>query len=91
MQWAPRSLGDLRRIEDWLDRIEPSLAVRIVDEIETKIELLPDFPFAGPAIGHGRYRRLSIVRFGHVVVYRVDGETVRIVSVCHVKEDWRPL
>ncbi|GGE17268.1 hypothetical protein GCM10011529_24740 [Polymorphobacter glacialis] len=88
LRWAPRSLRDIRRIEIYLDSVEPVLAGRIIAEIERRTDQLVAFPLSGPAIGEGRYRKLTITRFNYIIVYRVVGEWVEVVRVRHAHVDW---
>lgn len=90
LRWAPQSRRDIRRIELWLDQIDPRIAGRITDEIENKVEQLIDFPFLGPPVGSGRYRKLAVTRFDYIVLYRVEAGTVEIARVRHAHEDWLP-
>jgi toxin ParE1/3/4 len=78
----------IRRIELRLDEIDSSLAGRITDEIEARIERLLMFPQSGPALGIGSFRKLSIVRFDYIVLYRITRDAVEIVRVRHAHEDW---
>lgn len=88
LRWAPQSRRDIRRIELWLDQIEPTLAGRIILEIEDKVEQLLDFPFLGSPFGRSSFRKLTIVRFDYIVIYRVAGSIVEIARVRHAREDW---
>ena len=88
LRWAPRSRLDIHRIEAWLDQQDPLLAGRIGDAIDAKVDQLLAFPFSGLSIGDGGVRRLSIPRFGYLIIYRTTGDMVEIIRVRHVREDW---
>lgn len=88
--WAPSAQRDIRRIELWLDKIDPRLAGRIVNEIERRAEQFLVFPLSGPSADRGPYRKLAIARFNYIVAYSELGNTVEIVRVRHAREDWLP-
>jgi mRNA-degrading endonuclease RelE of RelBE toxin-antitoxin system len=70
-----------------LEQME-ALPARIVNAIVEKVDLLPDFPFAGQAMAE--YRRRSYRRLigeDHRLIYRVDGtlHVVRVLWVQHCR------
>lgn len=62
----------------------PVLALQFVAEFERSVALLLASPELG-ALWRGRLRRLPLRRFPYGIVYRVSGDTLRIVALAHQK------
>lgn len=86
--WSPDAIADLSRIRLWAHSIDPRLSLPVVRAIRQQVQILRDFPRAGAPVPGGR-RRLSERRFGHVILYRHDRESVTILRIRHAREDWR--
>jgi plasmid stabilization system protein ParE len=79
---------DLARIDSWLAAIDGDLSGLAQDAIADRIELLR----ASPAVGSplpGSRRKVVERRFGYVILYRYDRDTLTILRIRHHREDWR--
>lgn len=83
-----RARQDIARIDRWLAAIDGDLSGAAQDAIADRIEQLRDNPATGSPIG-GNTRKIIERRFGYVILYRVDGETLTILRIRHAREDWR--
>jgi toxin ParE1/3/4 len=78
-----RALEDLTRILDYIGRDRPQAAVRFVESIEQRCELLAGFPDLGMKREDlGRDVRLFAFR-GYGIYYRNLDDRVRIERVLH--------
>jgi plasmid stabilization system protein ParE len=55
-----------------------------LSDFEEKIRRIIQFPNAHPPL-RGGFRRILLARFPYQIVYRVEGETIRIYAVAHLK------
>ncbi len=70
------------------DRYEaeaPGLGFRFASEVARAIALVCDAPGAGSPFGRSGRRRIVLDSFPYDVVYRVAGETIRVLAVAHHK------
>jgi plasmid stabilization system protein ParE len=57
---------------------------RFLADVASTTDLLLQFPHVGPPV-RGRFRRMMLKTFPYQLVYRVDGEEIRIFAVAHLK------
>ena len=57
----------------------------LLDEIERVVALLCEFPDLGERLDDKR-RRFPLRRFPFGIIFRVDGETLRILAVAHRRQ-----
>lgn len=92
VQWSASALDRLIEILDHIAQDRPGAAVRVVDDIQARVEILADFPRLGPAFSADSgpdIRRLILGNF--IVVYQVR-ETKREISIIAVRHSrQRPL
>ncbi len=90
--YSPKALEDIRRIDDYIRDalLNPPAAARIVREIFSAVDALakkprPGAPFRSKLGLLKYYRYLTVERY--VIVFRVQGETIRIVRILHELQD----
>ena len=81
----PQAVVDLENIGDYIASHDPSAAVRLVDALQRRWDLLTLHPFSGaprddiaPAIRH-------LVVGDYLTLYRVGDDAIEIVRVLHGK------
>lgn len=95
LNWSPRALGDLARVEAFLYEKDPDAAFRARQAIRGGIAILEDYPRAGHQVEHlaGEYREWSI-QFGsggYIVMYKLEtDDRVTIAAIRHMREDGFP-
>ena len=57
----------------------------LLDEVERVVALLCEFPDLGERLDDKR-RRFPLRRFPFGIIFRVDGETLRILAVAHRRQ-----
>jgi len=58
------------------------LAQDFIDEVDSTVQRIADFPRAGAAYHHGT-RRLLLRRFPFAVVYRTKADVAEVVAIAH--------
>jgi toxin ParE1/3/4 len=77
------AVADLEAIRDWYaSQSAPEVGERLVREILADLDQLPEFPASGRIVPEFEQPWLrELVRPPFRVVYRVDGERIRVVRV----------
>ena len=90
VRWTAPSLGDLRRIDDWLRQETSSdFAIRTLATIRFRAKFLHDFPRSGRPYRHGT-RILRVLDTPYLIHYRIiDTGQIQVLRVYHEREDWR--
>ncbi len=80
--WAPEARRQIREIWHYIVLDDPAAADRMVTRLVVAVEKLLRFPQLGRP-GREGSRELVVGGTHFVVVYRVEGEEIRIGSVVH--------
>lgn len=80
--WAPEARRQVREIWHYIALDDPAAADRMVTRLVVAVEKLLRFPQLGRP-GREGSRELVVGGTHFVVVYRVEGEEIRIGSVVH--------
>jgi addiction module RelE/StbE family toxin len=82
--WAPRALGDLEDLIEFISRNAPMTARRFAQKIVARVDLLEHHPLMGGYVLEDDTRSYrEILQGNYRIIYRVDGERVIIVAVHH--------
>lgn len=84
--WEEASLNDREKIFEFLYDFNPVVAEKTDDIIEQKVELLLEQPRMGVQRNEIRGRLLNIPDISMVVSYWIDGATIRVMRVLHMKQ-----
>lgn len=88
LEWRPQASADLVEIVAYIADHNPDAAQELKDEIEAKVEKLPDHPrLYKPSVRVKGLREL-IVGSNYLVLYRESQEMVEIVNVVHARRQW---
>ena len=60
----------------------PGLGDLFVDEFESAVQLMQQFPSSGSPFGN-RFRRVLLKRFPYSVLYAMAGDVLRVVAIMH--------
>ena len=82
--WSPRAIRDLEEICDYIANGSEKYAQIFAQRAVQIIESLPDNPNAGSIVPEYDSPRLR-ERFLHSyrIIYRVKGEDIQLVTICH--------
>ncbi len=86
-----RSINDLEAIADFVGKQDPAAAMKLLELLFQKFDVLAEFPRIGqsvPAFGEN-VRIFSAKKY--VIYYRVYGEQVQISRVVHGSRDFHSL
>ncbi len=84
LTWSPRAAGDLEDICQYLGRTSDSYARAFAGRVIALVETIPRQPRAGaivPEYDRDDIRERLVQNYR--VIYRLQGEDVQIVSICH--------
>lgn len=92
LEWSEEARADLLAIVDYISDSNPQAAQDVKDEIEGKVNALPDYPkrYAQSRRAPG-YRQMT-VRANYLVFYRLLSEeypqVIDIAAVVHARRQW---
>ena len=87
--WSAPAKADLAAIHEFYRDMSPDYAFTVTALAVRAARLLAERPKLGPAIGDGDYRKWSVSKTNHILIYRIDGRTLRISRVFHAAQDWQ--
>lgn len=87
VEWRQAARDDLRSIFDYIAEDNPTAALALLEEIETKVGRLPERPKAYRP-GRVAGTREMVVRPNYVVVYTEETEVLVILRVLHAAQMW---
>jgi plasmid stabilization system protein ParE len=82
--WMPQAVSDLEAVKEYIERDSPLYALLVVERLFNAVTQLTQFPESGrvvPELGRPAVREL--IRGAYRIVYRVDPDAVRVVTVFH--------
>jgi len=85
--WSPLSIERVTEIAKHIRRDDPSIAQLVVDAIFESVEKLSEFPESGamnPEANRKDIRQLIVKN--HRIIYRVESESVLILTVRHSRQ-----
>jgi toxin ParE1/3/4 len=82
--WSPRAAQDLEDICEFIGRGSEHYARVFARQVVSLVESIPKLPSAGSIVPEYGQRDLRERLFhNYRIIYRVRGEDVEIVSICH--------
>lgn len=88
--WSRPAAADLFEIANYYDRIDPALAIDMIDRVKTAPAPLIDNPRVGPALDEEpNVRKWLVPGTPFLLFYAIRGETIEIRRVRHAASDWR--
>ena len=85
--WKRQARNDLIKIVEYISQDNPDAAEKLANNIEVKAEKLLKHPNLFRA-GRKRGTRELVAHENYLVIYRVQGDTVEILRVKHVAQQW---
>ena len=86
--WEEKALNDREHIFDYLSQYNPEAALKTDDIIETRTEALLTYPRMGVARPNLPGRLLIITEISMIVVYKIEGNSIRVLRVLHQKQQF---
>jgi len=81
--WSPLALARLKEIRAYVAKDKPEAAARLATRIVAVVENLAQHPYLGRVGAEPEIRELVIGRTPYVVLYRVRGKRVVILTIWH--------
>ena len=82
--YEPPARQELAEAVAYYSQRSPELADRFVADLDSAVERVIQFPHASPPLDEG-LRRCLLSNFPYQLVYRVEGDTIRVYAVAHQK------
>lgn len=88
--WSPRARGTRGAAIDYIARDNLEAALSQLDAIQRQVRILAEHPAIGRPGRVAGTRELVISRTPFILVYRIDGDAVRILHFLHGAQQWPP-
>jgi len=88
VSWSKRSIAQLDRIAQYVERDNPAAAERLTTYIFDEVMLLVDMPDRGKPGRVPGTREKFFLPHPYFAVYRVSGDQVRILHIRHTSRRW---
>lgn len=88
LRWTRAAYGDLKRIHEFLEPVNPSAAVRAVQAVVTRVRRIPVQPRLGERLsgfGDRDVRRVLVHKYE--IRYEVSGPDIYVLRIFHTRED----
>jgi toxin ParE1/3/4 len=89
LSWSRRAIDDLRAIQAFIEKNDPTAArtitLRIIDAVETLIPTNPKVGRPGRVPGA---RELVVARTSYIVPYRLHGGEIEVLRIYHGARRW---
>jgi toxin ParE1/3/4 len=88
LEWSVWAQADRDAIFDTIEANNPRAAIAIDKRISDRVKTLQRLPRSGRPGRIEETRELVITRTPYIVVYRMTGDSVRILRVLHSSRQW---
>ena len=88
LRWTLAAYADLRRIQEFLEPVNPSAAARAVRLVVARVRRIPTQPRLGerlPGFADREVRRVLVRRYE--IRYEVSGANLIVLRIFHARED----
>jgi len=86
--WLGTALKDLQEIKDYYETREEGLGQKLAQEILSIEQVLTHHPLAGRIAKDLYPEHRQMIRGHYLIIYRVEGATVKIVAVIDSRRDF---
>jgi len=88
--WSPTALNDLKSLREYIAADNPAAATATAEAFLSAAENLRQFPARGRAGRVPDTRELVIPGLSYIIVYTVEGDCLKIITVLHTSRRWPP-
>jgi plasmid stabilization system protein ParE len=89
--WSPEAQSDLAAIYEYHAEAGSDFAFKAAELAVSAARLLAERPRLGPMVENTDYRKWRVPTTPYLLIYRSEGERLRIARVFHVAQDWQDL
>lgn len=84
LTWSPRATQDLEETCEYIARSSERYARVFAQRVVGLVETIPDHPRAGAIVPeYDREDLRERIFHGYRIIYRLQGDDVEVVSICH--------
>jgi plasmid stabilization system protein ParE len=87
--YAPRALRDLEDIDAYLVERSSVGAENVLSAIKSTVDALSFFPQIGRLVDDAGHRRVPVLHYPYVILYRISNEELLILHIRHTSR--RPI
>ena len=87
LEWKAPAVADLMAIVDYISDDNPTAALALLEEIQSKVSQLPAHPKRCRP-GRVEGTRELVIRPNYIVVYAETAEAVTVLRVLHAAQMW---
>ena len=80
--YDPAAAQELQDALDYYASISHRLSGRLLDDVEAAVQRIVEMPGAWPPL-RGGLRRCLLSVFPYQIIYRVEGEAIRVLAIAH--------
>ncbi len=82
-----RAYRDLDNILTYIEERNPQAAVTIAERIEQTLDLIGEMPLVGRKSARPGTREFPVSRTPLLVIYKVTGDTIEVLTIFHTSRD----
>lgn len=82
ISYHPEAESEIQAATAWYLSRSQAAAVGLVEEVERTISMMQQFPELQPAYDE-RHRFAVLRRYPYSIIYRVEGERIRVIAFAH--------
>lgn len=86
--WTVSARADLDTMFDYVCKENPQRAPKLYEEIQAKVGILSDFPYAGKSGRVYNTRELILADYKYTIIYRIYNENIQILRLLHGAQQW---
>jgi toxin ParE1/3/4 len=87
--WSREAKSDLAALHRYYAQLGSDFAFRTAELAVGAARLLAERPQLGPVIANTLYRKWRVPHTPYLLVYRPDGDQLRIARVVHFAQNWQ--
>jgi toxin ParE1/3/4 len=88
--WAPRAQRRLQEIVSFLAAEQQAAAERVLEQLLEAARTLEEHPYLGRRGRLRGTRELSVARTPYLLIYRVRGEVLEVLTIFDGRRRWPP-
>ena len=88
VEWIESALEDMRSLKQYIEQDNAQAARQVADKIVETVCLLQDMPGIGRVGRQPGTKELVVSGTSYIVMYKIDGDRVRIMRVLHHAMQW---
>ena len=86
-KWRKRAVDEFQHISRYIAERNPAAAARVAIDIQRAADRLLDFPGLGHLGEHTGVLELQVPRRPYVLIYRIEGDVIDILSIFDQRRD----